>query len=95
MKIRELISKLKEFGPDLEVFLNGYEGGYEILENITPPLVMYNEHKIPEAREESDVYGTYEVAETLDKIIDEKNHPIAGIILERKSSIPCSHLKKE
>ena len=30
MKIKELIEKLQELNPDLEVFTVGYEGGYNI-----------------------------------------------------------------
>ena len=36
MKVKELISKLSKFDPELEVFKQGYEGGYnrvEILED--------------------------------------------------------------
>lgn len=95
MKIKDLIEKLSKLGPDLEVFVNGYEGGYELLENITPPLVMINKHEIPKSKQSENVYGTYEVAQVLADILDDEKSPIAGIVLERVSSIPESHMRKE
>lgn len=36
MKVEELIEKLKSLDPTLEVYINGYEGGYDDVYKIEP-----------------------------------------------------------
>ena len=40
MKIKELIEKLQEYDGDLEVYVNGYEGGVNSLTNIGDPVTI-------------------------------------------------------
>lgn len=40
MKVSELIENLKQFNPELEVVVDGYETGYDILKEISQIVVI-------------------------------------------------------
>ena len=44
MTVAELIEKLNELDPALEVYVKGYEGGYDDVEQIKPITVCKNYH---------------------------------------------------
>lgn len=52
MTIRELIEKLKEFDPDLEAVVSGYEEGYD-------PIKIVSVVSVEKSTRNEHIYGTY------------------------------------
>ena len=76
MKVRELIRELSALDPELEVFIAGYEGGYERVTDISEPqdfiLHWHSEW----------YYGPHELLkETIDTETDKEYKTTRGIFL--------------
>jgi hypothetical protein len=62
MKVKELIEKLQAFDPELEVFVDGYEGGYD-----TPQLPFQSPMKLNVHTDENEwYYGKHELHRATD-----------------------------
>jgi hypothetical protein len=44
MKVKELIEKLQAFDPELEVYVDGYEGGYDTPQELFQSPIKLNAH---------------------------------------------------
>lgn len=63
MNVRELIKTLKNYPPDMEVILSGYEGGYDNVTNVTQRDIKldvgrawyYGKHAACDRDEEPDI----------------------------------------
>jgi hypothetical protein len=70
MKVKELIKKLSELPQDMEVFVDGYEGGYSDIEVSNPKGIALNVNK-------EDYLGPHE---------DDENSSLLAVILKRKGN---------
>jgi hypothetical protein len=61
MKVKELIEKLQAFDPELEVFVDGYEGGYD-----TPQEPFRSPIKLNVHGENEWYYGSHELRRATD-----------------------------
>jgi hypothetical protein len=48
MKVKELIALLEKEDPELQVVVDGYEGGYDSLKKIQNVCILENQHKLKE-----------------------------------------------
>lgn len=76
MKIKELIEQLQSLDPELEVFVSGYEGGFERVTNVSEPqdfvLDFYTDW----------YYGPHELAEDTINFETNKSYKTTkGIVL--------------
>jgi hypothetical protein len=74
MKVSELIEKLQKFDPELEVYVDGYEGGYD-----TPREPFQSPMKLNVHSEEFWYYGLHE----LHKVSDTKKADSEAVIIPR------------
>jgi hypothetical protein len=76
MTVKELIAELQTLDPDLHVFTQGYEGGYNDANPIGPVMeIALDVH-------EEWYYGKHEEADTAYYVPDKSNYTIVkGIIL--------------
>ena len=72
MKIKDLINKLKTLDGDLDVFVDGYEGGFDLVTDIT-------QEKLYRAEKEKWHSGTFHKDDTELKI--NKSNKFNGIVL--------------
>ena len=54
MKVKDLIKKLETFDPEMEVFVDGYEGGVDTPSKVSKQKVLLNVN-------EEDYYGSHEI----------------------------------
>ncbi len=77
MKVKDLIILLQEIDPELEVMLDGYEGGYKQFSYFTEPQdYALNAHNT----EDLWWYGPHERAEYVDNV--EKHQVVKGVVLK-------------
>ena len=76
MKIKELIKILEKFPPDLEIMVEGYEGGYEDIED-----KRMRKLKLKKVDNHENWVGDYEEAD----LVKNSNPIFEAIILSRKS----------
>ena len=60
MKVKELIKELSKLDPDLNVYVSGYEGGYEDVEGVSKDRMVRDHHK-----EDEWWYGPHELVEAV------------------------------
>lgn len=71
MKVSELIQKLHQVDPNLEVVIRGYEGGVNKVENISKPLA------VAENFYQAWYYGKHEVVDVIpEDVLETKRHRI-------------------
>lgn len=74
MTVKELIEQLQTFDPDLQIFINGYEGGFNditpIAGNVVDMVLDYNTEWY---------YGKHELAEQITDVAEYKI--VKGIII--------------
>lgn len=61
MKVKDLIEHLQKFDPELPIFIDGYEGGYD-----TPQLPFQSPMKLNVHNEEEWYYGKHELHRATD-----------------------------
>mgnify|MGYP003335639725 CR=1 FL=1 len=74
MKVKELINELEKRDPNLNVYISGYEGGYNDVEGLSVERMVRNYHN-----EETWWYGSHELVEVVDSYQIEKSED--GIII--------------
>ena len=74
MKVKELIEKLQKFDPELEVYVDGYEGGYDTPQEPFQSPVKLNAHD-----ENAWYYGSHE----LHRVTDDGQPDAEAVIIPR------------
>lgn len=75
MKVKQLIKELSELDPNLNVYVSGYEGGYEDVEGVSKNRMVREYHS-----KDDWWYGPHEMVESVyDSYLVEKSED--GIII--------------